>query len=499
MKLRVDLSSTFSLIGSVLKWLALPLLAPLILSIVHGTISAPFLFTIIMTLTAGFGLEQLESEPELQIREAFLVVSLSWLLIAIVGALPFYLSGTGTLASPINAFFESMSGFTTTGSTILEEISERVHSRPLLLWRQIIQWLGGMGIIVLAIAILPKLSIGGAQMMNAEAPGPDIERLAPRIAQTARYLWGVYVILTLCEIILLYSLHLLGYAPKMHLFNAVSHGLTTMPTGGFSPEARSIEAFSPLVQWTIIPFMLFAGTNFALLWKTFSGKLQRLWTDQEFHFYLTILLVISWGFSAVLYFQNAGYHVEKALRHGIFQTLTIVTTTGYASADFNQWSQMAQTLIFLGMFIGGCAGSTGGGIKIVRWYVSVKVFFRELFLTLHPGAVRPVRVGNSLLSETIVRQVMVFVLSYFMIFLSGSIIIYLDALRTGIQLGPMAVMTSVAACIGNIGPGLAEVGPMSNFTFFSPFSKLFLAFLMWLGRLEIMTVLVLILPSYWRK
>ncbi|MFT4932525.1 MAG: trk system potassium uptake protein TrkH, partial [Natronomonas sp.] len=252
MNLRVDWRASTSLIGTVLKYLAVTLVVPVVVASRYGESTVPFLATAAVAVTVGVGLERLDPDPDIDDREGFLLVALTWLAVSIVGALPYLIAGWGTastLANPVNALFESMSGFTTTGATVMGEISTDRHSRALLMWRQESQWLGGMGIVVLAVAILPKLSVGGAQLMDAESPGPGIEKLTPRIAETARALWKAYAGITVLEMLLLYGLHLSGMAPEMSLFNAVAHGFTTMATGGFSPEARSIEAFSAVIQW----------------------------------------------------------------------------------------------------------------------------------------------------------------------------------------------------------------------------------------------------------
>ena len=283
MRVRVDYRASLSLVGTVLKYIVVPLLAPVVVAVIYGETVIPFVVTMLVTLSVGIGLERLRPDPDIGAREGFLMVAVTWFAVALVGAIPYLIEAWGipllldpinpesTLRNPANALFESMSGFTTTGATVLGEISFDAHTRGIMLWRQLTQWLGGMGILVLMVAILPQLSVGGAQLMDAEAPGPGIEKLSPRIAETARALWGAYLGFTLLEILLLYGLHLGGMAPNMDAYNAVAHGLTTMPTGGFSPEARSIEAFAAAVQWVIVPFMMAAGTNFALFWHVLDG------------------------------------------------------------------------------------------------------------------------------------------------------------------------------------------------------------------------------------
>ena len=402
-----------------------------------------------------------------------------------------------------------MSGFTTTGATVMGEISFEQHSHALLLWRQLTQWLGGMGIVVLAVAILPELSVGGAQLMDAEAPGPGIEKLTPRIAKTARVLWLAYLGFTLLEMVLLYGLHLAGLAPNMGLYNAVAHPLTTMPTGGFSPEARSIEAFSAAVQWVIIPFMVAAGTNFALFWHVLSGDPRELTDDIEFRSYVGVIGVLT-ALVAGLLFAGTGIEtvtdavppimgeIEDSVRHAAFNVVSVITTTGYANMDFNTWSDPAQYLLLFGMFIGGSAGSTGGAIKIVRWVVIVKSLRRELFTTVHPEAVSPVRLGGRVVDERAIRGIYAFTLLYLVFFFVATLLVVADAWRVGQQVPAFEAMSAVAATLGNVGPGFGAVGPMNNYLDFPATSKLLMTFLMWIGRLEILPVLVLLTPAYWR-
>ena len=498
MRLTVDLQCVLSLMGTVVKWLSLPLLVPLFVALGRGNSGYPFVVTILLCSVIGFLLERLDRDPDLGLKESFLLESLAWLSVAIMGALPYIIEGQGTISTPVNAFFESMSGFTTTGATVMANISLEDHSHALMIWRQLTQWLGGMGIIVLGIAILPRMSVGGSELIKAEAPGPDVERLTPRIVETARRLWFIYALLTLLLFVFLYGSHLSGYAPDMDLFNSVAHVFTTMPTGGFSPEARSIEAFSPLVQWIIIPFMFLAGTNFALQWYCLTGSPGKLLKDTEFLTYLGAIVGSATFLYGLLIVGGPFASVSETVRHSLFQILTIVTTTGYASHDFNTWGSMSQTLLFILMFLGGCAGSTGGGIKVMRWLTTVKMFGRELFQAAFPRSIRSIRVGGNVIPDSTVRRIMSLILLYVFTFFIGTLLIEFDAYRVGMELDTVEVMTSVAACLGNIGPGLGAVGPMNNYLFFSPVSKLILSFLMWAGRLELFTLFVILIPRYWR-
>jgi trk system potassium uptake protein TrkH len=508
LSLRVDWRASCSLVGTVVKWLAVAMVFPLALAIFYGEGVTTFVASMALAVAVGWSLEQLDDDPDLGAREGFLMVALTWLAVSIVGAAPYVIAGEGTVAHPVNALFETMSGFTTTGATVMANIGFEDHSRALMMWRQQTQWLGGMGIVVLAVAILPELSVGGAQLMDAEAPGPGIQKLTPRIAETARALWKAYLGITALEMALLFGLHLVGLAPNMTLYQSVAHGFTTMATGGFSPAARSIEAFSAAVQWLVVPFMVAAGTNFALFWHALNGEPEVFAEDNEFRFYVGVLAVFSALLALLLFTRGAAQqtavgpiagNLEKAARHAVFQVVSLVTTTGYASMDFAKWGSPAQYVLFVTLFVGGSAGSTGGAVKIVRWLVILKSIKRELFTTVHPEAVRPVRLGGRALDERAVRGIYAFTLLYLVIFFVAALLVYLDAARTGMDLVALDAMSAVAATLGNVGPGFGMVGPMNNYLPFPATSKLFMVFLMWIGRLEILPVLVLLTPAYWQS
>jgi trk system potassium uptake protein TrkH len=537
--MNVDWRASFSLVGRVLKYLAVALVVPVLTGLVYGGRGLmPFVVTAAVAVGVGTALERLDPDPDIGSREGFLMVAATWLVVSLVATLPYLLehltlqggslvyATETTLHRPENALFETMSGFTTTGATVMGDISFDSHTRALMLWRQMTQWLGGMGIVVLAVAILPELSVGGAQLMDAEAPGPGIEKLTPRIAETARALWVAYAGITLLEVGLLYGLHVGGMAPNMTAYNALAHGFTTMSTGGFSPEARSIEAFSAVVQWLIIPFMIAAGTNFALFWHVTNGNFRQLLEDAEFRTYAGIIGVLAAVGASVLYLDpglasaatkaSAPHYdgvaagpishtfpifqsVEAAVRQATFQVVSFVTTTGYATMDFNAWSGPAKYLLVFAMFLGGSAGSTGGGIKIVRWLVIAKSLRRELFTTVHPDAVRPVRLAGQPLDERALRGIYAFTLLYFVIFFVATALIAFDG---ALMVRPesfsvLEAMTAVAATLGNIGPGLELIGPMGSYLDFTAQGKVFMVFLMWIGRLEIIPVLVLLTRSYW--
>ncbi|TYT61441.1 TrkH family potassium uptake protein [Natrialba swarupiae] len=508
-QIHVDWRAGLALVGTILAAFSLAFVVPIVVSLAYGGEDL-WVFVVSMVATAGFGLSirQLESEPDPGAREAFLVVALTWLLATVFGALPYVLAGNGAVAYPVNALFESMSGFTTTGATVMNDISFETHSRAMMMWRQLTQWLGGMGIIVLAVAILSQMAVGGAQLMEAETPGPGVSKLTPHIAETARVLWLAYLFFTVVYIALLYGLHLAGYAPNMDFYNAIAHGFTTLPTGGFSPEARSIEAFSPAVQWLVVPFMFVAGVNFVLWWHVISGDPWALFRDNEFRLYLGAVTTLSLVGTAMLFFSALetpetgviGGNLERSARYATFQIASLTNSTGYANMDFDAWSGPTKGLLLFAMFIGGSTGSTGGGIKVLRWLVILKSLRREVFTAIHPEAVRPVRMNGQVLDEDAVRGIYAFTLLYFVIFFVGVGLLAADAARVGLELELIDVVSASIATLGNIGPGLGEVtGPMGGYESFPRSSKLLMILYMWIGRLEIFPVLVLLTRAYWQS
>ncbi|MFC6718859.1 TrkH family potassium uptake protein [Natrialbaceae archaeon GCM10025810] len=512
MRVRIDWRVSLALTGTVLKYLSVPLLIPLGVALIYGEAIVTFVATIALTVAVGHALERLSDELELRIREAMLFVAAAWLAVAVVGAVPYVIAGYGTesaLASPVNALFESMSGFTTTGATVTEEISFDRHPHAILMWRQLTQWLGGMGIIVLMVAILPELAVSGAQLVQSEAPGPQLQKLTPRIAETARILWLVYFGFTALFVALLYGLHLAGLAPEMTLYNAVAHAFTTLPTGGFSPEADSVAAFSPVVQWLTVPFMVIAGTNFALFWYVFRRESHEFVRNPEFRAYVAAIASLTVLLASMLYLGTApslgslggttAGALENSLRQSAFQITSLLTSTGYATSDYVQWSGRGKLVLLFAMFVGGSAGSTGGGIKVIRWLIVLKVLRRELFTAAHPEVVHPIRLGGTVVDEDAVRGVLGFTFLYLFIFALAALFLALDASRVGYDLSPLEAFSASLATLGNIGPGFGSIGPYGSFEAFPRSSKLVMIFLMWIGRLEIVPVLVLFTGEFWRR
>ncbi|WP_423999553.1 TrkH family potassium uptake protein [Haloarcula salina] len=511
MSVRVAWQQSVAFTGTILKYLAATMLVPLGISLVYGDDTAVFLASIAITVAIGFGLERLDDDPQLGPREGLLLVALSWGAVALVGAIPYVLAGYGTesaLGDPVNALFESMSGFTTTGATATDEISFERHSHALLMWRQLSQWLGGMGIIVLMVAILPEAAVNGAQLIESEAPGPELQKLTPKIAETARLLWLFYIGFTVLYVVLLLALHAVGAAPNMGVYNAVAHGFTTLPTGGFSPEAESMAAFSPAVQWLAIPFMLVAGTNFALFYFMLRDDYLSFFRDREFQAYLGAnagFAVLLWG----LLFTGAAPPLElggvtqgaleNSLRQATFQIASLVNSTGFATSNFAQWDATSRAVLLFAMFVGGSAGSTGGGIKVVRWLVVFKSLRRQLFTTAHPDAVRPVRLGGQVIDEGVISAIYGFTLLYLLVLGTSSILLMLDATRVGLELTVLESVSAGLATLGNIGPGFGFLGPFGSYVEFPTTSKLLMIFLMWLGRLEIIPVFVIFTGPFWKE
>ncbi len=495
--IRVGWRASFDLIGAVLVYLAGPLLFPLAVAVYYGESLLPFLVAIGVTFALGGGFRYLgDPEENLGPREAFLAIALIWLLVATVGAIPFVVAGTGTIAHPINALFESMSGLTTTGATVLLDFS--IHSRSIMMWRQLIQWLGGLGILILATAVLSELGVGGAQLMESETQTRDLNKLTPRISQTARLLWGLYVGITALAVGVLYALGVSGLAPNMDLYNAVAHAFTSVATAGFSPEPLSVGAFEPIVQWAVVPFMVVGSTSFVLIYFAINGDPMRLFRNEEFRFYLGTLAFFSVVVAATLFTDpEIDYGTEATIRHAVFNVASIVTTTGYATADFNLWSPAAKQMLFLCMFLGGMVGSTTCSIKSLRWLVALKSLKRGLFTSIHPEAVRPVRISGNPVDEETIRDIYAYLLLSIIIFFLLTIFVVVDAARVGADVSEFDAMSAAAATFLNIGPAFGDAGPYGSYDGFSMATKSVMIVLMWIGRIEIIPVLVLFTKAFW--
>ena len=473
-------------IGTLLSFLGLSMIFPLSCALYcqeEVSIYA-FLSSIIITILCGLFLRfSFKGKGEIGRKEGLATVTLGWIVAAAFGTFPFLFSGT--LNNFIDAYFESMSGFTTTGATVLKSIEGNPLS--ILFWRNQIQWMGGMGIIVLIVAILPTLGVGGVQLFKSEVPGPEPDKLKPRITETAKILYLVYITISAFQIVCLYF-------SGMSLYDAIIHMFGTVATGGFSSNNLSIGHYNNHLAFEIIIifFMLVVGTNFTLLNKALHGDIKGLFRDREFIFYISVV-----GFSIVVITTQLHTHIYNsiltALRYASFQVVSIITTTGFITTDFDQWPTLSKSILIMLMFIGGCASSTSGGIKSIRILILIKSVVREFKKILHPHAIIPIFVGDKKISDEAVNNATSFFLLYILIFALGSLIMI------ALGLDMVSALSSVAATLGNVGPGLVLVGPSQNYAFIPSFGKIFLCFCMLLGRLEIYAVLTLFIPEFWKK
>lgn len=481
----MNITSVIKVLGFLLLVTAGCLLLPAGIALLYGEGDWPYFLAAagIGLFLGGTALLVLRDAPDLRVREGFAVVAFGWFFVGLLGALPFWFSGQ--IPSFTDAVFESISGFTTTGASILTDIESRTHGT--LFWRALTHWLGGMGIVLLALAILPLLGVGGMQLFRAEVPGPVAERLTPRIRETAKLLWIVYGLLTLLEIV---ALLLAG----MGIFDAVCHSFATMATGGFSNHNSSVGGYaSPQVEWVIIVFMFLAGANFSLHYLALTGKVRVYVQDEEFKFYGSIVLICTALIGGTLMSIHFYPDLATTLRHTLFQVVSILTTTGFGTADYLLWPPVAHFLLLILMSVGGCAGSTGGGIKVMRVLILLKHGKLELKKMLHPRGVYTLWFNDRSLSPALQTNVLGFFLLFMMVYVLGVL---------ALTLGGLDIVTSVgatAATLGNIGPGLGLVGPSSNYAGLLDWEKWLLVLLMLIGRLEIFTVLVLFLPEAWRR
>jgi len=498
--MRFNKKAIFGTLGILIFFLGIALVVPFIASLIlkDGQWTA-FLWTILICTISGGLLHFLyrTSQPELRIREGFAVVSLSWLVLSLLGCLP-YIFGDPML-SYTDAFFETMSGFTTTGATILggTQIIQIEEMPPsLLFWRSCTQWLGGMGIIVLTIAILPMMGTGGMKLFQAEVPGPSTDKLTPRISETAKRLWLIYLGLTLTQLAFLW--------PVVGGFDAINHALTTMASGGFSTLNESVGQFgSVYVEWVVIVFMILSGINFGLYYRILLKDFFKLKKDEELRLYLVVLV----GASALIFFSvyeplslgaqgtsKLSYSsIHDAIRNAVFQTVSIVTSTGYTTQDYELWPALGLGVIFLLFFVGGMAGSTAGGVKIIRHVLLYKNTYREIKQLIHPNAIFPLRYNGKVVDRDVIRNVLSFIVLYIALMAGGVLLLSL----MGIDL--MTSLGAAMSAVGNVGPAFGSIGPSESFAHLPALAKWLLSFLMLAGRLEIFTVLVLLMPAYWRK
>jgi trk system potassium uptake protein TrkH len=464
---------TLHIIGSFLKYFALAYIVPLVTALYYGEDWRIFLYSLLITITIGLLLEfGFRTSKVIERGDGFTIVSFTWLLIPLFGALPYLFLGLGF----VDGFFEAMSGFTTTGATILKVVEELPKSA--LLWRSLTQWLGGMGVILLFISILPRLGVGGSQLFDREFPGPLPERLRPRFSTTARLLWIIYVGFTAAQIVLLH------FWARLALFDSVCITFATMPTGGFTPTTASIAAYNnPLAEYIIMVFMFLAGMNFITHYQVLRGNWRAI-KNEEFRLYAIIL-----GVAIFLLILSQNF---TSFRKEMFQAISIMTTTGFVTDNFGSWHSGARIVLLALMFIGACGGSTGGAIKVVRFLTLIKHTTVMMRRAISPKAVIPIKLNGKPLQEGIIRDIISFIFLYILVAVAASIVLVFLGLNLETSI------SAVAATLGNVGPGLGGVGPISNYASLTEPIKVILTICMWLGRLELFTAIMILSPRFWK-
>ncbi len=471
------------MVGRILQIEGALLLLPLAVSLIYGEACwQAFLMTALLSLAVGFTVTHIFKKNDQMIfaREGFAIVSLAWIVLSLVGALPFYISRE--IPSFADAFFETVSGFTTTGASILQDVE--VMSKGLLFWRSFTHWVGGMGVLVFVMAIFPQESGRSIHIMRAEMPGPIVGKIVPKIRDTAKILYLIYVVMTAIEVVFL----LFG---GMSLFESVVHSLGTAGTGGFSVKSNGIASYSPYIQWVITIFMLLFGINFNLYYLMLIKRFSAAFKSSELWCYLGIVLAAVTAVSFNIYplYQN----VSDVIRASSFQVASIITTTGYSTVDFALWPSLSKMILIVLMFIGGCAGSTAGGIKVSRVLLGFKSVVKDLKKMIHPRSVGTVRYEGRALDQATSNGIASYFTVYFLLFFVLLILISFEPYDFE------TLFSALAACFNNVGPGLSLVGPSSNFGFFSTFTKYLLSFAMLFGRLEIYPMLLALTPSFWKK
>lgn len=498
--LGVDLNAVLDLLGGVLRWVGLPFVAPALVAAFAGEAVWPWLLTGAATTGTGLLLDRLTAERRVErigTREGLLVVALVWLVVPAFAALPFVLGGEPQLSKPVDAYFEAMSGYTATGGTVVPHVEQLGEATQF--WRQLSHWLGGMGIIVLAIAVLPRLRVGGRQLLQSELAGPtETEKLGATIRETARRLWTLYVGLTLVATLVLSLVGWVGLDPAMNPWQAFAHASSAMALGGFSPQGESVAAFAPITQWLLCLVMVVAGFNFLRLFRVLiQQRVAEFARDDEVRLYVGFLLVATALLLTELLTSDVASG-ETAVRMAAFQATSIMTTTGFATADYTTWGPLATVTLLLLMFVGASAGSTGGSIKVKRHLLLFRMIRRDLAQAAHRDVVVPVRASGWVVDERALRSAVLFVLLYLVTFAFGALGLVIDSERVGGDLTPFEAIGASAACIGNVGPAFGFAGPYGSYADFSNLSTAILTALMWLGRVEIVPVAVLLTRSFWR-
>ena len=478
----MNYSIVLYILGCVLKFESAFLVLPALVGLIyreHASVS--YLAVAVLCLILGVLLTHKKPRStNLYTREGFVAVALSWIIMSIFGAIPFVL--TGDIPFYVDALFETISGFTTTGSSILTDVES--ISKASLFWRSFSHWIGGMGVFVFIMAILPMMGGSTMNLMKAESPGPSVSKLVPHVKDTAKILYGIYIAITICEATILRAL-------GMPLFDSLTTTFGTVGTGGFGIRNDSIAGYSPAIQITITVFMILSGINYTAYFYILTGKIKELFKIEEVRWYLAIIFgsvaVITWNVRSLY------PTFSETLRHAFFQVGSIITTTGYATTDFDLWPALSKTLLVTLMFIGACAGSTSGGIKVSRILILLKTIRKELSLIIHPRQVKKIRMDGHPVDHETLRSANVFLVVYFVLLLTSMLLISVDEFDFSTN------FTSVVTVLNNIGPGLNLVGPTQNFSIFSPFSKVVLMFDMLAGRLELFPMMILLMPSTWKR
>lgn len=470
------------ILGWVLNIEAGLMLLPFIISVIYGELNKGVAFLWVAIGSALIGILTVVKRPKdtnFYLKEGFVTVALSWLMMSAVGALPFVINGD--IPRYVDAFFETVSGFTTTGASILADVE--ALSRCSLFWRSFTHWIGGMGVLVFLLAIIPMAGGTHMNLMKAESPGPSVGKIVPKVKNNAIFLYGIYIVMTIVMVLFL-------VAGDMSLFESLCTAFGTAGTGGFGIRNDSLASVSPYIQWVVTVFMILFGVNFGVYFLIVTGRLKEAFKHEEARTYLAIILC-----AAAIMFIDLRDIIQgtgEAIRHIFFQIGSIITTTGFSSADFDGWPETSKTILVLLMFIGACAGSTGGGIKVARIIILVKTFAKEIVSFLHPRSVKKVKVEGKVVEHETLRATNVYFVTFMLLFVLSVLLISLEGKDM------VTNFTAVAATINNIGPGLSLVGPTGNFGFFSDFSKLVLSFDMLAGRLELFPLLLLFCPSVWK-
>lgn len=497
-RLGVDLRTALGVVGALLAWFALAFAVPAVVAHAIGEPAWPFLAAGAVTAVTGLTLQRLTGERSpLGVREGFLVVVAVWLLVPAFGALPFLLGHVPQLDHPVDAYFEAMSGFTATGATVLTDVD--ALGTDMLLWRQLTHWLGGMGIIVLALAVLPRLRIGGRELLRSELPGPvEMESLGATIRDTARRLWKIYVAVTAAGVLALAALGWAGLDRRVGLFDAFSYATSAVALGGFTPDADSARSLAPVTQWVLCALMVVAGVNLLRLYRLAVLRQFRAGArDEELRLYLALLVVASAVLAAEL-FADGTVAGAGGVRHAVFQTVSVMTTTGFATTDWSDWGTLAALTLLALMFVGACAGSASGSVKVVRHLILFRFTRRELEQAVHPEAVVPVRVSGRVVDTAALRSALLFALLYVLALALGTLCLALDTGASTPGTGVFTALGAAAACLGNVGPAFGELGPFGSYAPLGGLSKVVLTALMFLGRIEIIPLAVLLRRGYWR-